>query len=95
VTEIIWSPQAIEDLQSIRRYIARDSSRFAALIAQHLVDATERLATFPESGRMVPEIGDPAIREILWRNYRIVYRIRRATVEIATVFHGAQLFRDA
>ena len=93
MVEITWSPQAIEDLRSIQRYIGRDSPRFAVLIARKLVDAVERLAAFPESGRVVPEVGDPGMREVLWRNYRIVYRVGGAAVEIVTVFHGAQLFR--
>jgi len=93
VVEIIWSPQAIEDIRSIQLYIGRDSPRFAVLIARKLVDAVERLAAFPESGRMVPEVGDPGMREVLWRSYRIVYRVGGAAVEIVTVFHGAQLFR--
>jgi plasmid stabilization system protein ParE len=56
------------------------------------VAAVERLAVFPESGRIVPEFRDPALREVLWRNYRIVYRCRSRCVEIVTVFHGARLF---
>jgi plasmid stabilization system protein ParE len=49
----------------------------------------ERAGEFPESGRVVPELSDSTIREILWRNYRIVYRIKGPLVEIVTVFHGA------
>ena len=77
----------------IQLYMGRDSPRFAIVIARKLVDAVERLAAFPESGRVVPEVGDPRMREVLWRNYRIVYRVGEAVVEIVTVFHGAQLFR--
>jgi len=59
------------------------------LIVQRLVAAVERLAMFPNSGRVVPEFGDPVIREVLWRNYRLVYRVLGQNVEIVTVFHGA------
>jgi len=41
----------------------------------------------------VPELGDESIREVIHGNYRIVYRLRLDLVEIATVFHGARLFR--
>jgi plasmid stabilization system protein ParE len=41
---------------------------------------------------VVPELGDPILREILWRNYRVVYRVRGEGVEIVSVFHGAMLF---
>ncbi len=91
--EIVWSPQAIADVESIRDYISRDSPHFGALVARHIVDAVERLRSFPESGRIVPEFGEPTLREVLWRNYRIVYRSSPRAVEIVTVFHGARLFR--
>lgn len=93
MADIVWSPQAIEDLRTIREYISRDSPRYGSLIARRLVAAVERVSVFPESGRVVPEIGEPATREVLWRNYRIVYRIVETKVEVVTVFHGAQLFR--
>jgi toxin ParE1/3/4 len=94
VAEIVWSPLAIENVQSIERYISDDSPRYARLVVEKLVAVAEQLALFPESGRVVPEFSDPRIREILWRNYRLVYRTSGATVEIVTVFHGARLFRN-
>jgi len=95
VAEIVWSPQSVEDVESIRDYMNRDSPHFAALVAQRIVDAVEHLGRFPESGRIVPEFGDPRLREALWRNYRIVYRSSPTVVEIVTVFHGARLFVDS
>ena len=92
MAEIVWSPQAIADVESIKAYISRDSEHYAALIVARLIAAVERLDAFPESGRIVPEIHDAAIREVLWRNYRIVYRLVGSSVEVVTVFHGAMLF---
>jgi len=50
VTPIIWSPQALLDLESIRAYIAHDSPRYAKLVVRRLAMAVERLGMFPESG---------------------------------------------
>ena len=61
MAEIVWSPQSVEDVESIRDYITRDSPHFAALVAQRIVDAVEHLERFPESGRIVPEFGDPRL----------------------------------
>jgi len=94
VAEIVWSPQSIDDVESIRDYIGRDSARFGALVAAEIIQAVERLSRFPESGRVVPEFGDSSLREVLWRNYRIVYRLQRSAVEVVTVFHGARLFEE-
>ncbi|MCF8111459.1 MAG: type II toxin-antitoxin system RelE/ParE family toxin [Desulfobacteraceae bacterium] len=52
----------------------------------------ERLVDFPESGRIVPEFGDPGIREVIRKPFRIVYRVRNDTnaVEIIRVWHAAR-----
>jgi len=94
VAEIRWSPQAISDLESIQEFIGRDSPHYARLVATRIIAAVERAGEFPDSGRVVPEVGDAALREVLWRNYRIVYRARDAHVEIVTVVHAARMFFD-
>ncbi len=95
MTTLRWSPQAIRDVESIRAYIAQDSPSYAELIARRLVAAAERLQTFPQSGRLVPERQDPAIREVIVGAYRIVYRLRADVVEIATVFRGSREFPES
>jgi len=92
VTRIIWSPQALRDVESIRDYIAQDSPLYAALVVQRLLGSVERLASFPGSGRVVPEIEREEIREVIQQPFRIVYRLRGDQVEIATVFHAARRF---
>jgi toxin ParE1/3/4 len=92
VKQILWSPQAIRDVESIRAFIAQDSPAYAELIAERLVSAVERLQEFPESGRIVPERQNSAIREVIAPPYRIVYRLRGSFVEIATVFRSARQF---
>jgi addiction module RelE/StbE family toxin len=94
VTRIVWSPQSLADLESIRDYIARDSPRYAELVVQRLVSAVERLEAFPRSGRVVPERNLEHLREIISAPYRIVYRIRTALVEIVTVFRASRMFPD-
>ena len=90
--QVIWSPSALDDVDAIAEYIARDSVDQAALFAQRLLDATERLGDFPRSGRVIPEIGDPACREILVGAYRILYRVEADDVWITGVVHGARDF---
>jgi plasmid stabilization system protein ParE len=51
----------------------------------------ERLESFPQSGRVVPEKKDPQVREILLGNYRIIYRLREHMAELLTIHHGARL----
>jgi plasmid stabilization system protein ParE len=92
VTEIIWSPRSLRDVESIRDYIAEDSPRIAGLVVARIVDTVERLKVFPESGRKVPERNDSQIREVMSAPHRIVYRLRERSVEIVTVFRASRLF---
>ena len=66
-------------------FIARDAPVVANLFVERVFTATERLADFPMSGRVVPEIGD--------QGYRVIYRVAMEEVEILTVHHGARPVR--
>ncbi len=52
--------------------------------------AVDQLMRFPRSGRIVPEVGLPDIRELLVQNYRVVYLLRADDIEILTIRHGAR-----
>ena len=81
-------------MESIRDYIALDSRRYAELTVGRIVASVERLRAFPQSGRVVPERGDPEIREVIAGPFRVVYRYRLGVVEIATVFRASRLLPD-
>lgn len=85
--------QALEDVESIRQYVARDSGEYATLLVMRIVQAVERLTGFPASGRVVPEVADETLREVISGSYRIVYRLLDDEVVIVAVHHGARLLR--
>jgi len=91
VTRIVWTLQAIEDVEAIRAYIARDSPHYAALMVERIVESVDRLKEFPRSGRVVPEVDRDASREVILGTYRIVYRLEDDRAEILTVVHAARL----
>ena len=91
MVKVTWTNQAIDDLDSICRFIARDSVQYAKLFAGRAFEATDNLKIFPQSGRIVPEIKRQDIREIILGNYRIIYRIIPEEVEILTIHHGAKI----
>jgi addiction module RelE/StbE family toxin len=91
-SRIRWTWQAKEDLCAIRAFIARDAPRTASAFVLRLKSAVDRLQDYPLSGRTVPELGDPDIREIVFGTYRVIYRCHGAEVHIVTVFHGARVF---
>jgi plasmid stabilization system protein ParE len=90
VTRLRWSPRSVDDLEAIRGFIARDSSQYADLVIQRIVAAADRLTQFPEIGRIVPEVGEPRLRELIVRPFRVVYRIRPDLVEVVTVFRSSR-----
>ena len=89
--KIVWSEEALKDIEEIISFISKDSELYAVNFASKIVSAVETLKMFPEIGSIVPEYGDPKMREIIYRNYRIVYLIEERAVEIITVFHGSKL----
>lgn len=91
MAEVRWTALAADDLEAITEFIAADSPHYARLFAIDAITAVERLARLPFSGRIVPELGDQAIREILLGSYRILYRVKDDLVEILTVYHGVRL----
>ena len=91
MAEVRWTPQAADDLNAIAEFISRDSPHCSSLFVLDVLHAVDRLIQFPNSGRVVPEISDPLVRELILGSYRIIYRVREDLVEILTVFHGARL----
>ncbi|MGD0091866.1 MAG: type II toxin-antitoxin system RelE/ParE family toxin [Planctomycetota bacterium] len=91
--QVTWGPSALDDVDAIAAYIARDSADRAALFVRRLLEATDRLEEFPHSGHIIPEINDPSCREIVVGSYRIMYEVRDGDVWITGVVHGAQDWR--
>ncbi|HET6569244.1 MAG TPA: type II toxin-antitoxin system RelE/ParE family toxin [Rhodothermales bacterium] len=92
MAEVVWTPRAYADLEAIGAYHAQNAPGYAELLVRKLMQAAERLTSFPQSGRVVPEIGDAHMREVIHRNYRIVYLHIPAEdkVEVLTVFHSSR-----
>jgi addiction module RelE/StbE family toxin len=88
--KVIWAPSALNDIDAIAEYIARDSIDRAALFVTRLFEITDRLQEFPLSGRVIPEIGEQSCREIIYGSYRIMYRIDDNDVWITGIVHGAR-----
>jgi toxin ParE1/3/4 len=83
--KVEFSPTALSDLEDIADYIARDDPIVAEQWVDKLVEAAEKIASHPRSGRAVPEIGDPRIREVIVRDYRVVYRVEKRLVVLAVL----------
>lgn len=85
---IAWAEPALGDLEAIRVAIGRDSEPFARRLLDRLVDAVERVVSVPRIGRVVAEVGDERIRELLFQTFRIVYRAEPNRITVLSVLHG-------
>lgn len=94
---VLWSPKSLQQVEHIADYIALDSPYHAKRVVTLIVRQTRRLKTFPESGAVVPELNDPAIREVQVFSYRILYRwlSNSRQIHILGVVHGRQLLDDS
>lgn len=89
--KILWSSLAIDRVLEIAGYIAQDDPGAAESWTNTVFEKVAGLKAFPESGRIVPEIGNKTIRELTYGNYRIVYRLQERKVLILTVRHEKQI----
>ncbi len=85
-----WTEPSILDLENTRQYIAKDSEYYAARFVARILEAAETLPHHPFIGRAVPEADSDAIRELLFQNYRIIYRSEPERIAILTVIHGSR-----
>ena len=89
--KIIWSPLAIERTSEIAEYIAQDKPSAAEKWIDTVFAKVETLSSTPEIGRIVPEIRNSQFRELIYGNYRIIYRIEAKQISILTIRHGMQI----
>ncbi|HKP35408.1 MAG TPA: type II toxin-antitoxin system RelE/ParE family toxin [Pyrinomonadaceae bacterium] len=85
---VVWSPRAVDDVDSIASYIARDSMTHASAVVAKIIRTTRLLKQSPFAGRIVPEFEEESLRERFAYSYRIIYRVQEKTVVVAAVIHG-------
>mgnify|MGYP001599177510 CR=1 FL=1 len=88
--KIEWTEPALSDLEGIRDYIRKDSEYYATRFVERIITAVETLEKFPKMGRNVPEAEEENIRELLFYNYRVMYRVETKRILILAIVHGAR-----
>ena len=91
MVRINWTFQARNDLKDIAEYISKDSIRYAKLQAERIKEKTKILKTYPRAGKIVQEINQENIRELIEGNYRIIYKIVTDNqIDILTIHHSSR-----
>ncbi len=94
MASIIWTEIALSDINNIADFISRDSEFYAKQFVKKLIDATLKLESFPEIGKPIRELPQSDYREIIFKKYRIIYRIASEYIYIITVHHSAMLLEN-
>jgi|SRR3989339_453823 len=93
---IVWTDRSVKDLQSIFEFIFKDSPYYAERFIKSLVKSTEKLESMPLIGREVPELPQHNLREIIYKNFRIVYRVSKENdIIIISIIHCSRDFSSA
>jgi toxin ParE1/3/4 len=88
--QVAWSETAWRDLERIADYIAEDSPGYAAALVRRVRDRARSLEEMAERGRVVPELEEPTVRELVIGSYRLMYEIDGADVNVLGLIHGAR-----
>ena len=89
--KIRWSPLAIARVSEIAEYVARDDPAAAARWVEAVFARVKQTHDFARSGRFVPEVPRRDLRELVFGNYRIIYRLDARYASILTVRHFRQI----
>lgn len=89
--KVIWSDEALTDVEEIAKYIEKDSHNYASSVVTKIIDITRLLNTFPFSGCIVPEENVETVREHFVFSYRVIYEIVDTTVYVLAIVHGKRL----
>ncbi|MBD3194115.1 MAG: type II toxin-antitoxin system RelE/ParE family toxin [Candidatus Lokiarchaeota archaeon] len=93
MVEIRWSPAAAADFESIITYYDKTTPKFAQNLAKKILYIIENITLFPKMGRKVPDSDNPNVREIIYRNFRIIYRLKTEFLEIVRIIHGSRILK--
>ena len=85
---VVWSQEALEDVDAIAAYISRDSPYHAQRVVEEIFKLAASVAEHPRIGRVVPELKDEVVRECFIYSYRVIYEISEGGIEILGVIHG-------
>jgi toxin ParE1/3/4 len=95
MVKIIWTARSLSDLEDIGDFISNDSHRYAKLTLEKLLEMTKMIKRDQRIGRIVPELNQEDIREIITGNYRIIYQIVNTELSyILTVHHSSRLLSN-
>jgi len=87
---LIWTERASSDIEAIVRYIARRDARASGRIDLGIYERAQILLTQPEAGTALAELRGGHWRKLIYRRWKIVYRIMDNVIVIGRVWPAAK-----
>ena len=94
VAALIWTDEALDDIEAIAQFIARDSAHHAQRVVDGLMELGDGIVEHPLAGRVVPELNDAQVRERFLYSYRLIYEVSTGRVTMLAVLHGRRLLES-
>lgn len=92
--KVVWSSKATNDLVHIYNYISQDSLYYARKTVNEIIKKTEILYTFPYVGKKIEDIPSDEYRELIYKSYKIIYKVKSSLVYIHRIWHSARLINN-
>lgn len=90
MVKLVWLRTANNDLIQIYNYIYEDSIYYAVKTVNDIIKLVEKLKNLPYMGRKIPEYDEDSQRELIYKSYRIIYKIESNTILIRRIWHSAR-----
>jgi plasmid stabilization system protein ParE len=87
VRKVRWSRAAQNHLREILEFISEDAPINASRLAERIKESSESLSALSQRGRIIPDFGDPTLREIFVNKYRIMYEVKASEIVIIAIVH--------
>ncbi len=88
--KVHWTATARAQLKAIHGYISQTSPQYAQQVVDRLTRRSQQIASFPLSGRVIPEANDVSARELIEGPYRIIYHVAEDRIDVIAVVHSAR-----
>nr|WP_281720160.1 type II toxin-antitoxin system RelE/ParE family toxin [Nitrosomonas nitrosa] len=92
--KLIWTHEALDDVDAIAQFIARDSPHHARRVVEAMFELSDSIGEQPMIGRVVPELQKPKMRERFLYSYRVIYDIGSEQIAVVAVIHGRRLLES-
>lgn len=89
---VLWTESARSDLDEAIAYVGRRSPVAAFRLLNDILERASSLNMLSERGRIIPELNDTSLREVIVGNYRLMYRLSPGEISIVAFLHGARDF---